>query len=596
MKQILSRKTALILIIIVFSVCTFFAFGSIVMSEDVNLPHIEAEVAQIVGDTAAENSEAANAGYADTETSDKRPREPNMAADLFPVPEPLEMPRYGAERQFDPMDLIDTQFYVFQPTKEINLYAIPKESEVAAKINPRDKITYAEDMKNGYHKIIDILGGVYYVTTYDMQRNLELIGFDGIAAAATEEIPQDAQSYTVAYDGDRVLRFTNSLYLKDNVAGIVEKGSTVYKIGDYGQIFYVVLEDGTAGYMNSQCLETTSPPVPPYDIVSADDSTYAYDEMLKDIELLLERYPKHLQLVETAESTLGYDIPILLMGNPEAEYKILIQASIHAREYPSTAALMKQLEVMLYHIDEPNSSGETYGEMLSRVAYYIIPMSNPDGVLLSQMGEIFIEDEDMRRQVLDIRADNVQDPDSDEYARYFELWKANINGVDLNRNFDANWDMVNDRVGKPAGRNYKGPEVFSEIESQLIKKYVDMDDVKVTVSYHTSGNMIYWWYDQQDEFRYVCIDMAKAIGNKSGYQLMGVGESRYSHGGVKDYGVMEGKPGITYEIGKYVSPIPPISVYYATKRTRVLPELGYWLMLEIDDGAQWLNENMYAKK
>jgi g-D-glutamyl-meso-diaminopimelate peptidase len=117
-----------------------------------------------------------------------------------------------------------------------------------------------------------------------------------------------------------------------------------------------------------------------------------------------------------------------------------------------------------------------------------------------------------------------------------------------------------------------------------------MDDVYATLSYHSSGNMIFWWYNQQDEFKYVCLDFARALGNKSGYEIVDRDESEYSHGGVKDYGVSIGKPGLTYEIGKYVSPIPPISVYYATKRTRVLPEIGYWLLSEIDDEAAWLEK------
>lgn len=45
--------------------------------------------------------------------------------------------------------------------------------------------------------------------------------------------------------------------------------------------------------------------------------------------------------------------------------------------------------------------------------------------------------------------------------------------------------MVNDEIGKPSSDGYKGHKIFSEDEARFIKKYVDMEDVKVTVSYHT---------------------------------------------------------------------------------------------------------------
>jgi g-D-glutamyl-meso-diaminopimelate peptidase len=512
--------------------------------------------------------------------------------DFIALLSPEETPA-PVEEPFDPMSLVQSEFYIYSPINKVDLFTVPKESKAYKQIGNRIQMTYAGDMGNGYHKVLEKTGRVFYITDYDFQNNMEALGISPFAVTESEEIPRNAEAFTVKYDGDRVLRLTKSIYLEDNVAGIVEKGQTVYKLKDYGQIFYVALEDGTAGYMNSQCLETTKIPEEPYDIVSADDSTYAYDEMMEDIELLAQRYKNNLIVVEIGKSTLGNDIPVLLMGNEGAQYKILVQASIHAREYPSTPVLMKQLEVMLYHINEPNSSGKTYEEMLEKVAYYIMPMTNPDGVLLSQMGEISIADERMRQKVLEIRADNVEDTDSYEFKHYFEQWKSNIDGVDLNRNFDANWDMVHDNVGKPSSDGYKGSAIFSETETQFIKKYVDMEDVKVTVSYHTSGNLLFWWYFQEGDYKYVCLDLAKALGDKSGYEIMEKGQSRYSHGGVKDYGIMQGKPGITYEIGRYSSPIPPLSVYYAAKRTRVLPELGYWLIREIRAEAEWLEQNMF---
>lgn len=576
----MGKKIAKTLIIIIFAICLLLILGDIYLPYDANLAGVESNLIKPIKDM-------------DTVMVLSRP-EAEKTADFVEYILPAENTVYVEKEPFDPMSLIQSQFYIYQPIEKVDLYSQPKESRVYKQINSRNMVTYGGNMENGYHKVYDNNGRIYYINNYDMQRNMKLISISEFAVTENAKIPWQAECFVVKYDGDRVLRYTKSIFLKDNVAGIVEKGQTVYKLRDYGQIFYVVLEDGTVGYMNSQCLETIETTDAPYDIVSAADSTYAYGEMMEDIELLTKRYENHLKVVEVGKSTLGNDIPVLLMGNEDAEYKILVQGTIHAREYPSTAALMKHLEVMLYHIEQPNSSGKTYDEMLDELAYYIIPMTNPDGALLSQMGEISIADQKIRQQVLDFRIDNVSNEDSNDFKRYFELWKSNINGVDLNRNFDANWDKVNDAGGKPSSDGYKGSEIFSEAESRLIKKYVDMEDVKVTVSYHTSGNLIFWWYYQEGDFRYVCLDFAKAIGNKSSYELLGKGESRYSHGGVKDYGVMLGKPGITYEIGRYSSPIPPLSVSYAIKRVRVLPEMGYWLLDEIEDEAEWIDTNMFT--
>ncbi len=506
--------------------------------------------------------------------------EENTSSEATQPPEEIEIEE---KVPFDPMSLIDITYDIYVPLVDVGVTVVPKDAYVHKYLDKRDTIMYIQDIGNGYHKVQDDEGDVYYITDGDMENKMSFVETREGAITESEKKPDDSTPYVVKYDGDRVLRFTKKLILDDNIADIIQKGTIVYKIRDYEQIFFIVTEDGRYGYMNSQCLEILEPEESVYDIVTADDSTYDFNEMMEDIDLLVSRYSKDLKVVDTGYSTLGHAIPVLLMGNENAENKVLFQASIHAREHASTAVLMKQLEVMLYHIDNPNSSGNTYREMLNEVAYYIIPMSNPDGVMLSQIGIISIEDEEIRQQVNAIRRLNVENANTTEHNYYFEQWKGNINGVDLNRNFDANWDKVRDEFNRPSNNGYKGPSVFSEVETVFLKKYVDMEEVKVTISYHTAGNMIFWWYFQEGDFYNTCYDLVKKVKSASKYVVMSKAQSRYSHGGMKDYALMLGKPSITYEIGTYSSPIPPISVTYAIKRTRVLPIVGEWLQDEIHD-------------
>ena len=80
-------------------------------------------------------------------------------------------------------------------------------------------------------------------------------------------------------------------------------------------------------------------------------------------------------------------------------------------------------------------------ELLLDGGIYFIPMTNPDGVRLAQEGAGFIRNKELKKNLLQINGG----PD-------FSLWKANINGVDLNTNFDARWGQGKRNVFFPRRR------------------------------------------------------------------------------------------------------------------------------------------------
>ena len=68
------------------------------------------------------------------------------------------------------------------------------------------------------------------------------------------------------------------------------------------------------------------------------------------------------------------------------------------------------------------------------VVFYFVPMVNPDGAFISQT-------KTADKNVLQIYARDRAAGYSDEpYEQYLARWKANAAGVDLNRNFDAQWE------------------------------------------------------------------------------------------------------------------------------------------------------------
>ena len=70
---------------------------------------------------------------------------------------------------------------------------------------------------------------------------------------------------------------------------------------------------------------------------------YTYEEMQQDLAALQAEYPAFLQLHSAGKSVEGRDITEVILGNIESRFHILIQASMHAREYMNTILMMNQI-------------------------------------------------------------------------------------------------------------------------------------------------------------------------------------------------------------------------------------------------------------
>ena len=63
-----------------------------------------------------------------------------------------------------------------------------------------------------------------------------------------------------------------------------------------------------------------------------------------------------------------------------------MQGAIHAREYMTPLVMMSQLEYALAFYDTGHYNYKSVKDMLKKVAIHFVPMTNPDGVTLSQFG------------------------------------------------------------------------------------------------------------------------------------------------------------------------------------------------------------------
>ncbi len=168
---------------------------------------------------------------------------------------------------------------------------------------------------------------------------------------------------------------------------------------------------------------------------------------------------------------------------------------------------------------------------------WLLPLTDPDGALLTIAGLSSVKDA-ARRNFLR-NANGGED---------FSLWKANINAVDLNVNFDACWGMGKQNVFAPAPANFVGERPFSEPETRALRDFTLEIMPQYTVSWHTKGEEIYWRF-RQPVFRAARDKkLALALSAATGYPLK---EAKGSVGGYKDWCIRTLKiPAFTVEAGR----------------------------------------------
>lgn len=178
---------------------------------------------------------------------------------------------------------------------------------------------------------------------------------------------------------------------------------------------------------------------------------------------------------------------------------------------------------------------EHYKTGVATGSVWILPLMNPDGALLSEVGLGSVENAENRSFL------------SAFDERDFPLWKANGRGVDLNVNFPAEWGMGKRNVRVAGSENYIGAYPFSEPETQALKNFTEEIRPDYTVSYHTKGEEIYWYFYQSIDTCPRDKALAAALSASTGYPL---GAAKGSAGGYKDWCVQTlGIPAFTVEAG-----------------------------------------------
>jgi len=208
---------------------------------------------------------------------------------------------------------------------------------------------------------------------------------------------------------------------------------------------------------------------------------------LADIEAQFEtwanQYPEIFHRQVLGQSGQGRDIPMVLLSDSDpgedGEPVLVFHGALHANEPNGTTAIMHSIATLLagYGSD---------AEVTARVdglEIYFIPILNVDGHVHVFSGAPSWQD--WRKTMRDNNGNEQPDFPDD--------------GVDLNRNWDWNWDDYEEDA--PSSQKYKGPYPFSEPEIAALRDLILRTRPAVYVDYHSPVTIswrsyVFWpWLD-----------------------------------------------------------------------------------------------------
>ena len=119
-----------------------------------------------------------------------------------------------------------------------------------------------------------------------------------------------------------------------------------------------------------------------FTIVDVSQQIYSYDSLCEDMAILAAGHEDIMSYESLSTTSQGRNVWLVKYGNLQADKRILITASIHAREYMTSQLVMRMLEEYVLNVDTPQADGNTYRQLFSGTCLYIMPMVNPDGVTM----------------------------------------------------------------------------------------------------------------------------------------------------------------------------------------------------------------------
>ncbi len=268
------------------------------------------------------------------------------------------------------------------------------------------------------------------------------------------------------------------------------------------------------------------------------NQTYTYTKMVTDIKKLEKAYPELIDTEVIGKSEYGRDIYAVSLGKGDAT--VFINGSHHAREWITTNVNMNMIDKYANAYEKKGRiDGYDAQRILNNTTIWFIPMVNPDGVTLQQFGLKSFP-----------KADHAKIIKMNDGSKNFKRWKANGKGVDLNRQYDARWKYLGGG-NVPKFKNYKGKSPESAKETKAVLSFVKKIDPEMAISYHSSGQILFWKYGQTGSRYTRDRNYVKKINQMTGYRLISP-KSYTGGGGFSDwFSTALKKPAFTIEVAPY---------------------------------------------
>ena len=323
-------------------------------------------------------------------------------------------------------------------------------------------------------------------------------------------------------------------------------------------VILIILAAGLSACQNDHLPENRSNTEGSSEVIT-EIPEFTYRKMEEQITKLKDRYSQ-IRVSSFGNSLAGRKLYLLKLGS--GSKKIAVLGGIHGREGITSLLTLKLLEEYAAN----NELGKyNINSILQETTFYFIPMLNPDGIEIAVNG---ITNELLEKQFY---------ISANEGSLNFDRWKANGRGVDLNKQFNADWERVESR-NIPHFESYKGSSPESEPESRALADLTRRENFSAVLAFHNSGHIIYWYYNQDGKRYKRDRKLAKKLSRVNGYKIVDPEESDPHAAGYKDWFIKEfKKPGFTIELGsgKSEKPLPSklLSRYYRENKT-VLLELA----------------------
>jgi len=301
------------------------------------------------------------------------------------------------------------------------------------------------------------------------------------------------------------------------------------------------------------------------EIVDTSNARYTYEEYEADVKQLQMKYSQYCTtsvIGKTADNRKLYKVEI---GNQDAKKHLFVVANLHAREYMTSLLCMKQMEYYLENYNKSIAGGKPV-DLLKKMSIVYIPMANPDGTTIAQEGIEGIRSKKLREKLYSMMGKTKP-----------KNWKANVNGVDLNRNFKVGFEKIKSKKAGPMG--FPGSNILSENETKAITKIMNTysknkHKIVAIVNYHAAGKVIFRGCATSVN-KNTCLvtkRMYSCAHKVTGYRNADtIYTDDTASGDFRSYHMRSlNIPGITIEIGKKKTPVPYSEFAAVWKKNKTL--------------------------